>query len=448
MKSFQYCFFILIFSFNLLAQSSGLNTDRKKLDLTASEKEYLKTKKVIKLCIDPLWMPFEKNDNGEHIGMTGDYFAKLEKILNIPIQMLPTQTWSESVRLGKSRACDIFSLMMSTPDRLKYLNFTKPYLKVPLVIVTDIKTPFISEISSIHDREFGIVEDYAFEEILRNKYPNMKLVKVKNIHDGLEKVDQGKLFGFVGALTTVGYHIQKSYIGQLKIASKFDEFWDLGIGTRLDEPILNDIFDKAIGTFTSREHQEILSKWVFVNYEKSFNYLLFFKIIGVFGVVFIWIVLWNRQLQKKVSEGIQKYRNQKSVLIQQSKMASMGEMLGIIAHQWRQPLNIIALQAQELSEAKAANSYSVEEFKLIENTLMDQVRFMSDTIDDFQNFYRPSETETIFYLFQAIDEIKRMIQPLLSDKGVLKLFFNFFDSSIFFMCIIISKCFNNSFDFN
>jgi diguanylate cyclase (GGDEF)-like protein len=271
----------------------------------AKEKEYLAGKKSIKMCIDPDWMPFEKNDNGKHIGMTADYKELLQKEIGIPIETVLTKTWIESLDIGQNRGCDIFSLVMPTKERLKYLDFTKPYLKIPLVIVTNLDELFINDISSITDKKIGIVKGYAYGEILKEKYPQMNLIEVENLNDGLNKVRNGTLFGFIGTLATTGYKIQKEYIGELKIAGKFDEKWELGIGTRNDEPILKDIFDKALKQLPVKKHQEILNKWISVNYDNGVDYKQLLQWIFGISLVFIAalsvVLRINRRLNQEIN---------------------------------------------------------------------------------------------------------------------------------------------------
>lgn len=71
-------------------------------------------------------MPYEKIENNKHIGMTADYIKLIEQEIKIPITLIPTKTWSESLKLGGNRVCDIFSLIMDTPSNEKFLNFTTP----------------------------------------------------------------------------------------------------------------------------------------------------------------------------------------------------------------------------------------------------------------------------------------------------------------------------------
>jgi len=291
--------------------TGNLNTLEKK------EKKYLENKKEIKMCIDPDWMPFEKNDNGKHIGMTSEYMQYFEKILDVPIIMVPTKSWSESLSYGQERKCDIFSLVMPTPERRKYLDFTKPYMSVPLIIATKLEQPFINNIGSIINKPIAVVKGYAYIELLKIKYPSIKLVTVENLNEGLEKVLKGTIFGFIGALPTVGYSIQEKYIGELKIAGKFDETWDLGIGVRNDEPILKDIFQKAINSVSEQKKQDILNKWIAVKFHNVMNYNYLWKASLLFIIILLIILYKNRTMNafnKKLSQANKDIKEQQQMV--------------------------------------------------------------------------------------------------------------------------------------
>ena len=223
--------------------------------LTKIEKEYLINKKNLNLCIDPNWMPYEMIKDGKHIGMTADYIRLLKKYVDIEIKLVQTKSWSQSLEYGKNRKCDIFSLIMPTPSRLEYLDFTNHYFDIPLVVSTQVHELFIDDISLLNGKNIGIVKDYAYAEIVKSKYPKINLVYVDNVKNGLKKLSNGEYFGFIGTLYTVGYQIQNNFVGKLKIAGKFDERWELGIASRNDEPLLKSIFNKAISVISKEEKQ-------------------------------------------------------------------------------------------------------------------------------------------------------------------------------------------------
>lgn len=280
------------------------------LDFTQEEQSFLQSKKNITMCIDPNWMPFEKNDKGKHVGMSADYFKIIEKKINTKITMIPTKTWQESLSFGQQRKCDIFSLIMHTKQRETFLNFTKPYLDIPLVLATNINEVFVNDISKVENKKIGITKAYAYGEILKEKYPKLQLVDVQSIEEGLQKVLSNELFGFIGSLSAVEYNIQQEYIGQLKITGKFDETWSLGVGVRNDTPLLTSIFNKAITSISEEEHRQILNKWLSVKYEKvSFTYL--YEIVFLALLIIFFVLLINRRLFNEIEKRnkIQDYLN-------------------------------------------------------------------------------------------------------------------------------------------
>jgi len=109
--------------------------------------------------------------------------------------------------------------------------------------------------------------------------------------------------------------------------------------------------------------------------------------------------LLNRRqeyLEKKVDEEVQKRRQNERLMMQQSKMAAMGQMMSAIAHQWRQPLNSIAIYVQDFEDAYKYNELTKDYVSDIVEQSMKQINFMSKTIDDFKNFFKPDKDEVAF----------------------------------------------------
>ncbi|MGD0280985.1 MAG: CHASE domain-containing protein, partial [Dissulfurispiraceae bacterium] len=104
----------------------------------------------------------------------------------------------------------------------------------------------------------------------------------------------------------------------------------------------------------------------------------------------------NATLEQRVQEEIVLRQEKEQLLFQQSRMAAMGEMIGAIAHQWRQPLNVIGLIIQNLQMAYEYGELDKERLKNAVATAMWQINFMSKTIDDFRNFFKPSKEKENF----------------------------------------------------
>ena len=83
-------------------------------------------------------------------------------------------------------------------------------------------------------------------------------------------------------------------------------------------------------------------------------------------------------------------------------MAAMGEMLGNIAHQWRQPLNAISLAASGMQVKKETNNLKDAEFEDLTDSILKHTDFLSDVIEDFRNFYRPNKNKEKFYMHEVM----------------------------------------------
>ena len=291
---------LLFFVMLILPLASWANP----LQFTAEESHYLSEKKEILMCIDPNWLPYEKIENGQHIGMTKDYMDIFSSRLGIPISLVATSTWSESLEYARTRKCDIFSLAMATPEREKYMNFTQPYLSIPLVVATRIDQLFIVNFYDVKNKKLGIVKGYAFAELLKIKYPDLQIIEVESIDEGLDKVSKGKLFGFIGSLSSIGYVIQREYIGELKIAGKFDEKWELGVGVRNDDPLMLAVFKRVIDSVDYAEKQKIMNKWLSVKYDHGTDYSLIWKILAVVSIVVL-ILLYHQMILRKYNKELE-----------------------------------------------------------------------------------------------------------------------------------------------
>jgi signal transduction histidine kinase/Tfp pilus assembly protein PilF len=145
-----------------------------------------------------------------------------------------------------------------------------------------------------------------------------------------------------------------------------------------------------------------------LNHQKSILYFSIAFLIILF-VALIFVISLNKKLrrlrdnlQHKVDESIQQIRQQDSILIMQNHQAAMGEMLSMIAHQWKQPLNSISLIAQNIEDAYKFDELTRELIQKSVKETTDLVTFMSNTINSFRNYFIIGE-EKQFSLQKAID---------------------------------------------
>jgi signal transduction histidine kinase len=117
----------------------------------------------------------------------------------------------------------------------------------------------------------------------------------------------------------------------------------------------------------------------------------------------------NIELENRVESEITKHREKEQLLIHQSRLAAMGEMIESIAHQWRQPLNIIGLALADINMKRVLGLDKNDEFEKNNTIINNNLAFMSNTIDDFRNFFNKEKASVSFDPVQPINEIFNLL---------------------------------------
>ncbi len=123
--------------------------------------------------------------------------------------------------------------------------------------------------------------------------------------------------------------------------------------------------------------------------------------------------------KSELQEKIKKIKEKQQILIQNSKMASMGEMIANIAHQWRQPLNSLsALNTVLMMDYEDNGRLTQEEIAQFKEESSQYIHKMSSTIDDFRNFFSPTKEKEQFVVSDAIKESIKFVKDSYSDSNV------------------------------
>ena len=121
------------------------------------------------------------------------------------------------------------------------------------------------------------------------------------------------------------------------------------------------------------------------------------------------LVQFNLTLKDKIKDEVLKNRLKDNILFQQSKMASMGEMIGNIAHQWRQPISIIAMWANNIIADIDMDEIDKKDLRLYANNITSQTKQLSQTIEDFRNFFVPNKEKTKFTIQDSINKTMSLL---------------------------------------
>ena len=281
---------------------------------------------------------------------------------------------------------DIQKEVLSQINKLKF--GTNSYF-----IVTDKNNNYLSHINK------DLIGKNAFEKI-RNVSDKNNLEQISNT------IEQGS--GFVSLEFYKPNSTIKSYkIIYLKKIPKWD--WIISTGFYMDD--INTVIDKEKETLTLK-FEENIKKLVIIS---------FFLTLILLSISFYLSFLIEREF-KKYKNSIELYisenKKQYEVLSQKSKLIAMGEMIENIAHQWRQPLSLITTQASGVKIQKEMDTLIDENLIKSMDSITNTANYLSDTIDDFKDFFRLDKEKKVFKLKNLVEKAFSLLSSEIKNKNI------------------------------
>ena len=451
--------------------SQDINTN---LELTLKEKEFIE-KTHFNIAITKNWYPFSfEEDNNKALGISSEFWEIIVNKLNLKTSNTFFNSFDEQIKSFQSGKSDIIFSAGESESRKKFAYFSNEYLKFPISIVTKKDEHFIENIDDIINKKIAVGNNFTAHNLLKEKYPNLDLVLVNNVEEGLNLVSKNQVFAFVDIKPILTYNIAKFSFKDLKVSGNSGIDFSLKIMVRKELKDLIPILNKTIATIPASEVITIVNSWNNVKFQTSIDYtivwiltfVVFFSIIAFIHRT-VTLNILNKKLKYTVEEKTKELRylnenlqitidkktkellEKEAILNQQAKMAAMGEMIENIAHQWRQPLSVISTISSSLKIKREMNMLDDKEFYEALQSINRTSQHLSNTIDDFRNFFSPNKEINKFYISELIKKSKDLIKSRF-DKFNIKVIENIDDIEILSyqneLFQVILNLFSNSID--
>lgn len=284
--------------------------------LTEEERTWLREHPVIRVAQDPGWPPVEfADDRGEPSGISNDYLNLIEQRLGITFERVRNLSWQEAYDRLKRWDIDMTTSVAVTPERTEFWAFTKPYLTIPIVTLANADVTYIAAMRELEGKKVGVVDGYVSNEWIRRDFPNIHLVKVRTVKEGLDLLQKGEVFAFVDNMLVIGYYMAKLKLVNFKIAGGTPYVNAQCMAVRKDWAILAGILQKALDSISETERERIYHKWVPIRYEHGFDYQLLWKALAIFAVILGGLLVWNRKLSREI-----RYRKEAETALKKSEL--------------------------------------------------------------------------------------------------------------------------------
>lgn len=543
--------------------------------LNKEELEYLKNRKVIRMCNISDLKPISFEEGGRVKGISIDVLEKLEELINIKFIPIPTVSWEQTKEFLKIKQCDIIPTVTNDEDIKDFTSITTPYLNYKLAIITQKDESVVSGLQEILDKTMAVKYDSFLISKLKSANPSLNILITKTHREALEKVSKGDAYFAIQPLPIASYYMSKYALKDLYISRYTNMTYSVNMAVHENNDILLSILNKALDKVSEDEHREIFNKWTAVSITEGFDYKLIWQIIIItiivfavfiyrqtilnkhnrklqeannqieektielakqkllfetlynkssdsvliikdkiitdcnestrnvlgftkkeivnkplhdiapeyqpdntsserlfdnklekvliFGVSSFEAVLYNYQMKKvwveivltsieienrrvihtvirdisnrkileqrleelnanleeRIKKEIRKNENSTKQLIQQSRLAQMGEMISMIAHQWRQPLAAISATTNnllvKLMIEDKVNKKSFEEELIL---ITEYSKHLSSTIDDFRNFFKTDKEKEEFDLEEVIKKSISITKTSIESKNI------------------------------
>ena len=159
----------------------------------------------------------------------------VSQVLDVEFEVLETESWNDAHALFKQGKIDILPAMIATESRKKETLFSQAYFTTPTVIVSRKNAFYATSIESLEGKLLALVKGYAIVEYVKTNYPQIDILLVDSIQQGLEAVNDGEAQAYIGAISGINSALSKSDFSQL-IISAFTPF-DLKVSMAISNEI-------------------------------------------------------------------------------------------------------------------------------------------------------------------------------------------------------------------
>jgi len=327
----------------------------------------------------------------------------------------------------------VFKTMLYANANLKEINYFNNYGK-NLISCEKIKKNIycISSKKFLKIKDLKIDKDIFFKEKFKNnglefiafapvkieKYPGF--IEVKALIKNLFK--DNNFYHFI-VIDDVGNILFSNFYKAKNLNDIFNHFLNQKILQTKEGFITDEIYVKK---FNNKMKVIFIQNKNLINKtnEMSKTLTLIMIVLSIFFAIPLGMFFskplysFYKELDKRVKEEIEKRQEKEQLLIAQSKLASLGEMLGNIAHQWRHPLTRLSLLIQNFELAAKKNKLTPEFVEKFKTQASAQIEYMSQTIDDFTNFFKRDTKKVEFCPKNIIEDALKLIEGRLKQNKV------------------------------
>jgi signal transduction histidine kinase/DNA-binding response OmpR family regulator len=394
----------------------------KSITWTEDEIAFINEHPVIRLGVDPAFVPFEFIDkDGKYKGITADLLQLIGEKTGLRFEVAQGLTWPEAYDMALAGEVDALPAISRTDERELHFLFSEPYYYFKRVIVTRDTDTAISGIEDLEGLTVAVQRNSSHHSYLLY-YPKINLSLYDSVEAAITAVANGTERAFVGNLATTNHLIRANGLTNLRFtAFEADKQLTLNFAVRKDWPLLVSIFNKALNTITEEEKIAINNRWIDLGSETDYGPII--RTISIFAalaavvmiVSFFWIIRLKNEIKKRelIQIDLEKAKREAEDA-NEFKSSFMARM----SHEIRTPLNAITGMAYLLKKTNISLTQTmyVDRITQASNNMLS---IINDILDYSKIEAGKVELEIAsFSMDQVIQDVVNIVSYKIEEQGI------------------------------
>ena len=277
------------------------------LSLTPAQQTLLRDLPPLRMAMLESRPPFTfTGQNGVYSGMVMEYVSSVEHSLDISLTPVFGMTQTEMLDAIRNKEIDVLPAVVSHESRREYMLFTRPYLKIPLMIATRKDAAYVENLIQLEGKIVAVVQGDIVQSYLERDFPEIRLMPVANTEQALRAVENGRAFATIKHGAVLNFLTRSLNLDNIKLTGSTPYSYDLCFGVRKDMPELVMILDQALAAISEKDRAVFYERWVNHLPKPQVQLESILKVSGYIAAMAILIILmiirWNRKLAAEILE--------------------------------------------------------------------------------------------------------------------------------------------------
>lgn len=288
-----------------------------KLDLSKEELEFISKNPVIR-CHIKSSPPYHYVDEKPR-GIAIDILDNISQQTGLKFEFIEDTFSNNLLKIKNRSGVDMLPIAQKTDNRTEFLSVGNIFISEPLVVFSNSKSKelySIDDMKPLFGKTIAVVEEFAVVEKIDNKFPEIKMKPYNTRLECINALSEGKVDAYISSPYVVNFYSHRDEIKNIRISGSADvKENQYGFAVRNDWPELLSILDKALDQIPQRTIETYRFRYFDINptmKSKWMTWLLYFLVASLVLVIFV--IIWNRQLKRKVAIAVSQFKGAKEEL--------------------------------------------------------------------------------------------------------------------------------------